>query len=157
MALIRKKDLSRYQEINKLIKNDIGESTTVDSPHTYEDEQKEDKEWDDIYNLSNVVNNGYDMGNLGEYYGDMIDQKYSNLLFIRNPLKTNLSSFEEFGTMYMWGDFWKQRSPSKVQKFDKPDKELNENNSMIKENSQYKEKSDKDIKPTKRLKRFSDF
>ena len=59
--------------------------------------------------------------------------------------------------MYMWGDFWKQRSPSKVQKFDKPDKELNENNSMIKENSQYKEKSDKDIKPTKRLKRFSDF
>jgi len=155
MALVHKSDLFKLSEIDKMVgKSNIGIQTTKDMKNFQDPDAGEDHEWEDVYDLSNVVEHGYDMGNLGEFIGDTTKQKYANFLWVRDPFDAkNFPTIEDFGTLFSFGDFWQQRKGNSVQKFDQPDKEIFNSKKSLKESIQYKEE---EIKPTKRLKRFSE-
>ena len=127
MGLIRKSTLKQLIDIDKSMGDDVGEQTIKDYPKSHIDLSKQnDHEPDDVWDLSDAVNGEFNCGNLGECYGDMTnDGHYANILSIGAPLNGHhISTYEDFGQLHGFGDWWKIRPAEKVQKFDKKDEEL---------------------------------
>lgn len=126
MSLIRKTSLKQLQEIDKLMKNDIGNKTIKGYPTNYDTSKDNDTEWEEMYDLSNKLIGEYTAGNFSECFGDVTnDGIYANTLFVHDPLQMSyIQPFEDFGTMSSFGDSWRNRKPSTVQKFDEPDSVL---------------------------------
>jgi len=152
MGLIRKKTLKQfldlYDEYKKVVKIDITDETTKDYPQHIDPKSQRDLDYDDAYDQSNELIGTYGMGNFGEMYGDITNHgKYSNLLFSHNPLEmTDIDSYENFGLLHGFGEWFVHRHPDKVQKFDIPDNKLLEN---------YKPTENKSLNHLKTFEEFS--
>lgn len=149
MGLVRKSTLKQLIDIEKTMKDDIGVSTIKDYPKDHIDLSKpNDHEPDEVWDLSDAVNGEFNCGALGEFYGDLTNNNhYANILSIGNPFDNHhISTYEDFGQLYGFGDWWKTRPALKVQKFDHPDKELFESTKF----------KDDDTKKFKHLKKFNE-
>lgn len=130
MGLVRKYALSQilsvYDDYKKVCKPTLEVETTFDYPPEHEDHRSGDMDYDDGYNQSNKIIGTYGMGNFGETYGDVTNKgHYANLLSVSNPLdRPEISSYEDFGDLHGFGDFWVYRDPNGVQKFDMSDKDM---------------------------------
>jgi hypothetical protein len=165
VAFVRKITLNQLQNIDNIIDNenkfDIGEETTKDYPQTIDLNKNNDLEFEKSYDQSNIKMGTFGMGNFGEYFGDVTNNgKYANLLSVHNPLHNkNIPNYEDFDTMFWFGDTWKNRDPNKVQKFDEPDDEMIKNhkkNSLFNENTK-KKKIIKENFEFKHIKNFDSF
>ena len=148
MGLIRKSTLKQLIDIDKSMGDDVGEQTIKDYPKDHIDmKNQNDHEPDGVWDLSDAVNGEFNCGALGEFYGDLTNGgHYANILSIGAPLNGHhISTYEDFGQLYGFGDWWKMRPAAKVQKFDQKDKELFES-VKIKD----------DMKKFRHLKKFND-